>query len=89
MVHNGTDRPVHLRIYHPDGDGTRPEQEWTLPAGADSLLGEGFGNDWGLRGDGACLSTVGALAHWSDGTFTLTWTGDSLQAGVPSSRAEP
>ena len=89
IVYNDTERPVRLRIFHPDGDGSHPEQEWTLPAGADSLLGEGFGNDWGVRGDQACLSTVGVLAHWGDGTFTLTWTGDSLRAGPPPNRAEP
>ena len=89
IVYNDTERPVRLRIFHPDGDGSHPEQEWMLPAGADSLLGEGFGNDWGVRGDQACLSTVGALAHWGDGTFTLTWTGDSLRAGPPPRRDEP
>ena len=89
IVYNDTERPVRLRIYHPDGAGSYPEQEWLLPAGADSLLGEHFGNDWGLQGEQACLSTVGALAHWADGTFTLTWTGDSLHAGPPVSRAEP
>ena len=89
VVHNETDRAVRLRIYHPDGDGSHPEHEWTLAGGADSALGDAFGNDWGLRADGACLSTVGSLAGWSDGTFTLTWTGDSLRAGPPPGRDEP
>jgi hypothetical protein len=78
VVRNHSARPVQVRVYHPDGDGTYPEDTWTVRAGAEAALGNGFGNDWGLQVNASCVATLGTSARWSDGTFVVTWDGDKV-----------
>jgi hypothetical protein len=78
VVRNKGARPIQVRVYHPDGDGTYPEGTWTVEAGSEADLGNGFGNDWGLQVDASCIATLGTSADWSNSTFVVTWDGDNV-----------
>ena len=91
LVYNGGARPVEVRVYHPDGVGD-VERRWQVaPSRVLALAGDDgarlpLGNDWGIRiGDG-CVRTLGEAARWSPGEFAITWTVDSVRAGIDSAR---
>ena len=91
LVLNAAARPVAIRVFHPDGSGD-VERQWSVGAGqllaldGDDGVRLALGNDWGIRTEGSCVRTLGEAAAWSPGEFALTWTGDSLRAGITSPR---
>ena len=80
VFRNASGRAVDLLLYHPDSDGSI-EVGWSVPGNTSADLGNGFGNDWGIRAATSCVTTVGRAGRWSDGRFLIEWRGDSLIAG--------
>ena len=90
LVLNAGGRPAEVKVYHPDASG-EVERRWLVGAGKLLALDDdrgrlSLGNDWGIQVDGSCVRTLGAAAAWSRGEFSLTWTGDSLRAGISPAR---
>jgi hypothetical protein len=91
LVFNAGARPVEVRVYHPDGAGD-VERRWRVSAGrllalsGDDGVRLSLGNDWGVQVDDGCVRTLGQSAAWRPGEFALTWTGDSLRAGIDPAR---
>ena len=81
-----------VAVFHPDGAGWE-EVRWTVPAGAVVDLGGGFGNDWGIRADTSCITTLGRVGRWSDGGFAVAWRAGALlaadSADVPQRELPP
>lgn len=88
VFRNASSRPVELKLYHPDGDGS-VELGWTVPANTTADLGNGFGNDWGIRADTSCVTTLGRAGIWDSLRFVIAWRADSLVAGEPADARGP
>ena len=91
LVYNGGGGATEVRVYHPDGVGD-VERRWSvapgrlLPLTGDDGARLALGNDWGIRiGDG-CVRTLGDAAAWRAAEFAITWTGDSMRAGIDGAR---
>ena len=91
LVHNAAASQAEVRVFHPDGTGD-VERRWSVGAGkllaldGDDGVRLSLGNDWGIQVEGSCVRTLGEAAAWSRGEFALTWSGDSLRAGIAPAR---
>ncbi|HYC33352.1 MAG TPA: hypothetical protein VEB59_13760 [Gemmatimonadales bacterium] len=91
LVMNAGRKTAEVKAYHPDAGGN-VERRWSVAPGkllaldGDDGARLSLGNDWGFQVDGSCVRTLGEAAAWNPGEFTLTWTGDSLRAGISPAR---
>jgi hypothetical protein len=76
-----------VKLYHPDGVGDVELRRRVTPGAVVALEGEdgvrlALGNDWGIQVDRSCVATLGAVAEWAPGEFSIRWDGDTLHAGL-------
>jgi hypothetical protein len=91
LFRNASSREVEVKVYHPDGLGD-VEFRRRVAAGHELVLqgADGvrlaLGNDWGLQVEQSCVGTLGQVAAWAPGEFSLRWEGDSIRAGLGAVR---